>query len=178
MFLENENIKLRALEPEDLEFLYKWENASQLWIQGNTLAPYSRNTLRCYINDTQQADIYESRQLKLMIDLKSCEATIGILDIYDFDIRNSRAGIGILIDKNFRNEGYALQALDLVKKYAFSFLHLHQLYAHVSVSNIPSIKLFENAGYKSAGLLKDWIYKHPRYEDVQILQIITTDNNE
>lgn len=178
MFLENSNIKLRAIEPEDLQFLYEWENATQLWIQGNTLAPYSRNTLRRYINDTQQADIYESRQLKLMIDLKTCHATIGILDIFDFDIRNSRAGIGILIDKNYRNEGYARQALELIKEYAFNFLHLHQLYAHVAVSNTPSLKLFENAWYKPAGIIKDWIYRHPRFEDVKVLQLVTTERNE
>lgn len=30
MWLENEHIRLRALEPEDLEILYQWENNTQL----------------------------------------------------------------------------------------------------------------------------------------------------
>ena len=36
--LENERVCLRALEPEDLELLYRWENDSELWEVGNTLA--------------------------------------------------------------------------------------------------------------------------------------------
>ena len=31
IYLENKKIKLRALEPEDLDFLYKWENDTKFW---------------------------------------------------------------------------------------------------------------------------------------------------
>lgn len=172
MLLENDIIKLRALEPEDLEVLYRMENASRFWIYGNTLTPYSRNTLRRYINEAQQTDIYESKQLKLIIVLKQTDTSIGILDLYDFDIRNSRAGLGILIDENYRNKGYAQYALSIIEKYAFDFLRLHQLFAHIAMSNLPSLKLFENAGYKEVGILKDWIHRRVEFEDVKIVQLI------
>ena len=42
MLLKNSQLSLRAVEPEDLEILYKWENSTELWIHGNTLAPYSK----------------------------------------------------------------------------------------------------------------------------------------
>jgi diamine N-acetyltransferase len=173
MLLTNEHIKLRALEPEDLELIYKWENDSRWWTQGNTLAPYSRSTLRRYINETQQTDIYESKQLRLMITLQATDVTVGIIDIYDFDLRNSRAGIGILIDDNYRNKGLALQALNLLKGYAFDFLRLHQLYALIAINNEPSRKLFTNAGYKEAGMLKDWVAQGLEFEDVVLVQIMS-----
>jgi len=172
MLLSNEHIRLRALEPEDLELLYKWENLSHLWTQGNTLAPYSKNTLRRYINETQQTDIYESKQLRMMIVLAESNTTIGVVDLYEFDIRNSRAGVGILVDENYRNKGYAHQALDLVKEYVFNFLRLHQLFALIAVSNKPSLKLFENAGYQITGTLKDWVAQKLEFEDVHFVQLI------
>ena len=172
MFLENSEIKLRAVEPEDLELLYKWENATELWIHGNTLSPYSKLALREYINITQQYDIYHSKQLRMMIDLVDGNIPIGTIDLYDFDIRNSRAGIGVLIDKPYRNKHYASQALELMKRYAFDFLRIHQLYAYISVSNHSSLKVFENGGYIPVGTLKDWVQEKDKFEDVLVVQLI------
>ena len=42
-------IRLRALEPEDLDLLYKIENDMTLWNVGATNVPYSRYTLHDYI---------------------------------------------------------------------------------------------------------------------------------
>ena len=42
-------IRLRALEPEDLDLLYKIENDMKLWNVGATNVPYSRYTLHDYI---------------------------------------------------------------------------------------------------------------------------------
>lgn len=172
MLLTNSLIKLRALEPEDLELLYKWENTTGLWLHGNTLAPYSKYALKKYITETQLQDIYESKQLRLMVESAVGETTIGVIDLYDLDVRNSRAGVGILIDEKYRNNKYATQALDLIKNYAFNFLGLYQLYAYISVENEYSLKLFENAGYRLTGTLKNWILENDMYKDVKIVQLL------
>lgn len=175
MLLNNNTLQLRALEPEDLDTLYLWENTSSLWVQGNSLAPYSRMALRKYINETQLTDIYESKQLRLMIDLIESKVSIGVIDLYDFDIRNSRAGVGILIDTKYRNKGYASQALRIINEYVFDFLGLHQLYAHILESNKTSIHLFENAGYRKTGTLTDWVQtKKGFFENVYIVQLNNT----
>lgn len=170
--LENKHIKIRAIEPEDLDILYSWENNTDLWIHGNSLSPYSKLTLRQYISDAQTSDIYQAKQLRLMIDLKENSTTIGTIDLYDFDIRNKRAGIGILIDEPYRQNEYASETLDILKEYAFSFLDIHQLYAYISAGNIASIKLFERNGFEKSGTLKDWIFDNNTYRDVFIYQII------
>jgi len=170
--LENKYIKLRAVEPEDLDILYKWENDTRLWLHGNSLNPYSKQTLRQYIADTQSQDIYQSKQLRLMVDMKAENKTIGTVDLYDLDVRNMRAGIGILIDENYRENDFAYQSLEIVKTYAFSFLRLHQLYAHILVNNKASIGLFEKSGFVNNGTLKHWICTENSYTDAYIYQII------
>lgn len=172
MILKNTQIALRAVEPEDLDILYKWENSTALWVHGNTLAPYSKLVLRQYINDALEMDIYQSRQLRLMINLLEEGFTIGTLDLYDIDAHNRRAGIGILIDENYRQKHYATQALELMEEYAFKFLYLHQLYAYISITNEKSINLFEKAGYRKVGVLKDWVQRGESFEDVQLMQIL------
>jgi len=172
MLLNNSQLALRAVEPEDLDVLYKWENSTALWIHGNTLAPYSKLVLRQYINDALEMDIFQSKQLRLMVTLGEDEKTIGTVDLYEIDAHHRRAGIGILIDEDYRQKGYAFEALQLMADYAFNFLYLHQLYAYISISNTNSIALFEKSGYKEVGILKGWIQRIEYFEDVKLYQLI------
>ena len=38
--LVGENIRLRALEPEDLDLFYKWENDSSIWKIAKLISPF------------------------------------------------------------------------------------------------------------------------------------------
>jgi len=172
MLLQNDSIRLRALEPEDLPILYKWENDTELWIHGNTLTPYSKLALREYISSTQQQDIYQARQLRLMIELKQTNEIIGTVDLYDFDFHNSRTGIGILIDEPYRKSNYAFHTLQIIEQYVFGFLRIKQIYAYIAEDNHNSIRLFEKAGYTQCGLLKDWICCHSVFKNVYVYQLI------
>lgn len=170
MLLENNDIKLRALEPEDLEILYKWENDTELWIHGNTLTPYSKLVLRQYISETQAQDIYQAKQLRLMIVKKSDNIVIGTVDLYDFDPHNSKVGIGILIDSIYRNNNYASKTLEIIEEYVYTFLNINQIYSYIAEDNGSSIRIFEKNGYIKSGTLKNWICCNSKFKNVHIYQ--------
>ena len=48
--LKGEHIYLRALEPEDLDFIYTIENDQNLWELSNTQTPYSRYLIKQYLD--------------------------------------------------------------------------------------------------------------------------------
>lgn len=173
MLLENHKIKLRAPEPEDLENFYKWENDTSLWSLGSTLTPYSRYDLKQYILSSK--DIYESKQLRFVIEKMPQKETVGMIDLYDFDPHNRRAAVGIVVDRVYQRNGIAMEALSLLCKYAFSFLKLHQLYAYIPVKNEPSKRLFVRCGFEYKGILSDWLQAidGDGYEDVQIVSLIS-----
>lgn len=175
-YLESERIKLRALEPEDLQKLYEWENDDSAWEVGGSLLPYSRFVLRNYIEHSGES-IYETGQLRLIIERIEDGMTLGTIDLYAFEAEHMKAGVGILIDSKIRNQGYGLEAIELLKKYAFQVLHLHQLYAKVSVYNIQSQRLFEVSGFEKTALLKDWIQTQSGYSDVFLFQMINKDRS-
>ncbi|GHT72586.1 N-acetyltransferase [Bacteroidia bacterium] len=168
-FLENNKIRLRALEPEDLGVLYRWENDTALWHHGSTLTPFSKYVLRDYIANSSQ-DIFQTRQLRLLIVEKQTETPVGAIDLYDFDPVNLRAGVGILIDSAYQRQGFGLQALQLIKNYASQVLFLKQLYVVVPQSNEPSYRLFQKSGFETAGILKDWIKTPEGFVDAYIMQ--------
>lgn len=174
-YLEDGVIRLRALEPEDLDLLYRWENDSSLWEFGATLAPFSRYALREYIANAVHQTIYEARQLRLMIELLSDRQAVGILDLFDFDPHNRRAACGILVDRPFHGYGYGSRSMALLRDYAFSFLGLRQLYVHIPAHNMDSLRLYERFGFERTGLLKDWVVTDDRhYADVYVLQLINS----
>lgn len=170
----NNKLLLRALEPEDIDVLYKWENDRTIWHVSNTITPFSKYILRKYIENSYQ-DIYEAKQLRLMIELQTengCQ-TIGSIDLFDFDPLNNRAGIGILIGETVqRGKGYARIALKELISYAFDVLKLHQLYCNISADNDASINLFKTEGFKLVGVKKEWIKTNSGYSDELLFQLI------
>lgn len=171
--LSSSSIRFRAIEPEDLDILYHWENNTAFWEVGVTLALFSKYILRQYITESHK-DIYELRQVRFIIELSNTHTPIGLADLFDFDPHNSRAAIGILIDTPFQKKGYAKQALALLEEYAFSFLKIHQLYAHIPEKNQASLQLFLKSGYGEHGIFKEWLRTIDGYQDVRLLQKINS----
>jgi len=170
--MEYKNIKLRALEPEDLELLYQWENNDTYWAISNTISPFSRYILKQYIENSHK-NIFETGQLRLMIDHVEDKITIGTIDVFDFDPFHKRAGIGILIaDELYRRKGYASISLTCLINYCFKTLQLHQVYCNILGSNSESIELFKKQGFVLIGIKKDWILTSGGYQDEYMFQLI------
>lgn len=163
-------VSLRAVEPADIDCLFSAENDTQLWKYSNRFQPYSRQLLIDYIAQAHR-DIFEIRQLKFTI-LSPDSIAIGFIDLYDFEPLHHRAGIGLVVEKDYRKKGYGNAALGLLEDYVKVHLQMHQLYAHIAIENQTSIRLFENRGYNFVGTRKDWNFYEGRYHDEAIYQKI------
>ena len=170
--MKSEHIYLRPLEPEDIDFLYQWENDPDVWKVSNTITPYSKFILKQYI-ETSHLSIFETKQIRFIIVLSDTNRPIGTIDLFDFDPYNRRAGIGILIyDKENRQRGYASEALKLIIEYGFKTLDLHQLYCNVNPKNKASMRLFTNHGFIPVGIKKEWVRIQNHWQDEILLQLV------
>ena len=171
MKLSGEKISLRALEPEDLGFLYDIENNESFWEVSHTQTPFSKFILKQYIEHSH-LDIYEAKQLRLMIEKKDTSEKIGMIDLFDFNPQHLRAGIGILIHPNFQQKGFASEVLSVLINYCFYQLNLHQLYANITTDNLSSISLFTKHNFQKIGIKKDWILSKGKFKDEILYQLI------
>lgn len=172
--IRTENIRLRAIEPTDVDLLYSWENDPEIWHVSNTLAPYSRFQIEQFVLNAQQ-DLYATGQLRLIIevhghDMKGVAA--GAVDLFDIDPVNRRAGIGILITNEYRNRGIATEAVEAIIGYAADTLHLHQLFCNISEDNTQSIRVFEKLGFISSGIRREWLITQNGWKDEYIYQLL------
>ncbi|WP_439129568.1 GNAT family N-acetyltransferase [Polaribacter sp.] len=171
MKLSGNKINLRALEPEDLDFLYQIENNESFWEVSHTQTPFSKFVLKQYLENAH-LDIYEAKQVRFIIEENISKKAIGTIDVFDFNPQHKRAGIGVLIHPDFQQKGYASEALYLLINYCFSSLNMHQLYANITSDNKKSIQLFTKHDFIKVGTKKDWIFSEGKFKDEILYQLI------
>lgn len=168
-YFEDDRIRLRPLEPEDLDFVYRIENNSSHWMISSTTSPVSRYSVREYIEQARHQSLYEMKELRLVVEDKHSLQRLGLIDLYEFDLFHLRAAVGIEIETTSQRQGIATRALTLLQSYAFDFLHLHQLYAFVPQDNEASLGLFQKNGFLVRGCLTDWLRQSDKFVDVYCL---------
>lgn len=170
MLLHGENVKLRALEPTDLELIYTWENNPKVWMVSHTITPFSRFVVRQYL-ESQHQDIYTIKQLRLVVENQEGVA-VGLIDLFDFDAKHRRAGLGILIEEKHRGKGYAKESVKLMLEYSYDHLDLHQVFVNIGEHNKVSVDLFQSFGFEKVGVKKDWIKTAKGFENELLFQKI------
>lgn len=169
MALSTGNIILRALEPDDVELLYHWENTPEVWRVSNNRTPLSKFALASYIKSSDK-DIWEIREMRMIIESADHKA-LGTIELFDFDPYHNRAGLGVMIyDQSERKKGLASAALELLFDYAQNELGIAQVYANVAESNLASLELFKKLGFELAGIKKKWLRIPTGWENEHLFQ--------
>lgn len=143
----NKHIFLRPVEMADLPYLLKWENDPKNWEVSGTTAPFTEEEMIDFI--VEQAYFLASGQLRLMICLNKKATPIGAIDLFDINIEDKSAGVGILIqEKKHRGKGFAKEALSTLKEFSRDELKLKQLTCSIHKTNQSSIALFTKLNFK------------------------------
>ncbi len=163
-------IKLRPVEPEDLELLYAVENNPALWRKACGSGPYSRYALKQYVASLQMAP--EGSEARFVVEALDGEGerprTVGLADVTDYSALHGRAEVGIVLLENERGKGYGEEVLALLEEFALNRLRIHLLYAKVLVGNQASEKLFRHRGFRHVATLPQWFYAGGNYHDVDL----------
>lgn len=171
MNLEGRICRLRAVEPEDVETMYRWENDPEVWAVSGTTAPFSRHMLVQFV-EQQRLDLAQTRQLRLIVETTEGEP-VGAIDLFDFDPWNGRAGVGILVhDKRHRGRGYAADALAVLIAYCRSTSAAPALMPTWGADNTASLRLFRSAGFAEVGIKREWQRTPDGYADELLMQRI------
>jgi Acetyltransferases, including N-acetylases of ribosomal proteins len=169
--LSHGDIILRALEPSDIDFMYRWENDTDLWKVSCTSTPFSRHLLLEYLQN-YTGDIYAYKEIHLMVEDKQSGETVGCVDLFNFDPQNRRVELGMLIVPNQQGKGYGASAIIATKRYVAEILDLHQIYINIPAFNEKNISVYQKNGFTIAHTIKDWVRRDGRYYDSVLLQCL------
>lgn len=162
--------RLRALEPQDVDLLYVWENDVEVWRVSGTIAPLSYERIARFVEE-QSYDLNTTRQMRLIVEVEG--RAVGSVDIFDFEPQHQRFGLGVLIyAQDDRRCGYARAAIGAVVEYARDVLGLRQVWAMIAVDNTPSVALFESLGFVRCAHRRDWLRRGREFVDVYDYQLL------
>ena len=168
--MRDNELRLRAPEPEDLEVMYQMENDPSMWSVSCTTVPYSRFMLRQYIEQAT-GDIFTDNQVRLMAECVDSGEVVGCADLTNYEPLHGRAEIGLAISPAFQGKGIGGQVLNLLCRYAFDFLHLHQLVAYIPADNEACLRMFAREGFASQLRLREWLQgENGEYKDAVLIQ--------
>lgn len=170
MTIPNHYVNLRAVEPEDVDFMLDCESDSDISRWSDCRAPISRAQLLSYAL-TYDADPFSAGQLRLIMEAGE---PVGIIDLYDINDKDSRAFVGICVHPSFRKNGFALAALNKLLHMCRQKIGIKWLLAKISVDNIPALNLFYKSGYKEVALLPHWHRIGNKFYDFYLLSAATT----
>lgn len=172
--------KFRAVELDDADLFYEWENDMSVWSVGQTQRPFSHFALEQYVLQVQNDTFYAAGQMRLMVDLidQGETKTIGCVDLYDFSPKDFRAAMGILFSSEHRGRGYAKPVVELLWEYVTKVYSLHCLYSFVPSDNLSSKKMLISSGFEPTSVLKDWLCENGKFKDVEVYQKINRTKDE
>jgi len=166
---------LRSIEPSDLNLLLRIENDEKEWIHSENYLPFSKEVMNSYVSG--EHDLVKHGQHRFMINIPNSEEAIGCIDLFNYSAIHARAGVGIYILKEFRNNGFASKALSLLCAYSAQVLNIELLYCSVLASNTQSLKLFEKSGFQLTGSRPGWSKAFGKREEAKLLQLDLTTIN-
>ena len=162
----SDNFILRTPLLSDLDDLLNWENDLKNNQYTDLPMFYTPSQIEDFLNSDH--DLLLQNQIRYIIELNS--SAVGCIDLYDYDMVNSRAGVGIYVDSNFRNKGIASKSLELLKSISMEKYLIYNLYADIMSGNKASIKIFEKANFIKNGIKSNWIRTESSFEDVLFYQ--------
>lgn len=163
-------LRLRAIEPEDVDFMYDIENDPDLWFYSDRVAPLSRRALFDYAM-TYDADPFRAGQLRLIAEFADSHEPCAILDLYEIDAMNSRAYVGYVVAPRFRGRKLGSKTLAMLAEYAKNHLRLSELVARTPCGNAAGMAVMKACGFVVEAVLTDWLNHDGKREDMAIMRL-------
>lgn len=169
-FLTGERIYLREVRLSDVNEIYCG------WMNDPDVTQYLES--RFYATGMKELQQYVERLVEdrnqpfFAICLKNEDRHIGNIKLGPINWIHRHADIGIIIgEKDCWKQGYATDAIKLMRDYAFGILNLHKLTAGCYYLNQSSVRAFEKAGFVVEGIRKSHYFCQAGYLDAVLLGI-------
>lgn len=184
VFTRDDDLTLRTVEREDLDFVRRWHNDPALRDAVGFTGPLTADGVeRQYEQWTVDAD----RDLNLLVCLERADGsgrddereerpgrgddgtaddrTERVGSVALFDVDRDRGELAYWLVPAHRGEGYGSRAAALVLDHAFETYGLHKVVAKVSERNAASQALLDSLGFEREGVLRERVFRRGKYRD-------------
>jgi len=168
--LEGTLVRLRALEPEDLDREYTWINDHEVTRFLSMRYPTSRAAEERWLRDRPANDF--ANGLFLAIETKD-GVHIGNVNLMEVNPEDRKAGLGIMIgDKQYWANGYGTDAIVTLLRFGFGEMNLNRVWLDTFDFNERAQACYRKCGFVEEGRQRQHYYSMGRYWDVVKMSIL------
>jgi RimJ/RimL family protein N-acetyltransferase len=168
--LTGDLVRLRPLEPEDADALYRWHNDEEVmrWLQ--SYYHESLAGLRKRLADRQE-NSYE--KVTLCIETLEERKLIGLVALRGAEPVNARAEVDIYLgEQEYWGGGYGTDALRRMCRYGFDTLRLHSIELTVVEANERAVRSYQKIGFQVDGRLRQSFFRDGQWYDELLMCVL------
>jgi RimJ/RimL family protein N-acetyltransferase len=167
-------LHIRPINISDKEALYKYRSDPETY-KYLSFIPRDEGDIEEFIKKSPTAINVPGTWFQFVILLKVNQKLIGDIGIHflDTDPGNKQVEIGYTLDREFRNNGYASEALHEIIDYLFNSLNKHRIIASIDPTNVTSIKLIEKLGFRKEAHFKKSLFFHGKWVDDLVYALLS-----
>ncbi|TYL36837.1 GNAT family N-acetyltransferase [Natronococcus pandeyae] len=158
-FLSGDDVTLRTIETEDLEFLQREVNDPKIWRPIGRSTPLNAEQEREFFEDI----VCDDDGIHLLVAADS--EPVGTIGLNSINREARRAELGYWIATEHHGRGYGTEAAKLLVEHGFDQLGLHRISARVFEFNDASKRLLESVGFTEEGVHRDTEFIDGEFQD-------------
>lgn len=167
--LVGRRIFLRPFSEDDLRYVQKWSNDSEIRRLTGEIAPMSRQEAEEFYKHLRA----DKDRVWFAVVLKRGNRVIGEVGLLRMFRPWRCTDMSIIIgEKNTWGKGYGTEAGRLLLKYAFEQLKFHRVSIGVVGFNDRAIRFWKSLGFKKEGVQKDGYYCDNEFSDFVMMSIL------
>ena len=173
MNIHGKKVVLRAIDEEDLPLLHRWANDPEIWhMLGGWHFPSSLLSTKLWHESLQD----DERNQRFAVDAPGL-GLIGAANLVDIDWKNNHAFHGTMLgDRDIRGQGFGIDTIMAVMRYAFDELHFERLDGSIIEYNDVSMNVYcKRCGWREEGRQRRWYYRAGRYWDKILVGVTRED---
>lgn len=160
-YFSGENVRLVALEKEDLPLTAHWINDERIAFFNGARFPVSLTEQAAWLEATER-----DRAKKRLVIVNRDDQKVGLVSLLGIDRGNQHADVGVYVAPEYQRRGYAREALTLLLRFAFHELNMYKLSADILAYNTSSVRLFESLGFRPDGVRRHHKFANGAFVDL------------
>jgi RimJ/RimL family protein N-acetyltransferase len=166
------SVYLRAAGRDDIPWFVAWINDNRTSRSIGFRAPISIPMEEAWF-ERMLADQGNSAYM-FTICLLVDDRPIGSVSLFDLDLVNGSAGLGIMIgDPGDRGRGHGTDTLEAIVGFGFDSLRLERIWLNVFDFNPAARRVYERVGFKHEGTQRHAIFREGRFFDDHRMAILS-----
>ncbi|MEU5026775.1 GNAT family N-acetyltransferase [Streptomyces milbemycinicus] len=159
-----ELVRLRPMEPEDAEALWRWNHDPEVmrWMSDGYAQPLSHVRKRL---EERPRNAYG--EVLYGVEVLADTKLIGLVRLRDAEPETGRAELDIYIgEKEYWGRGYATDAMRTMCRYGFDKMRLHKITLTVVTENLAAHRVYQKIGFVDEGRLRQEFRRDGRWYDM------------